>query len=534
MNQKYLYMRYLNLFFKSPAVLLVTLLLIAPGVFGITLNGVYFGTCERDIGVIINVDESRIQLLTLKGRIKNISRFDIIYLAEYPLGNIPISSIQNADARPINIINTQIDFESRELVRGWPIDFSDQSILFLTTDGDEMVISRDDIHSVETAEEIKRVDLKNATKAEFTYHYPALFNHCQAEKTPLTGETALNDVYPQQLIGNALLIKSSLDHLMAEYERMGDYNRDQKFYAVPRIYTNDTHIGLWYNLNSRHGASDSRNNSIIPYIISDLSEGPFGFQRRVTTGVWLMPYSVHEEPQSLFSYALKADYFHFSVMFDPSMILVGPNYQWKKKELETHDDRINESFHLAAGFDIGGFALEIALPFYQIGVRNDEFFANDGTGMFRYGLFYKNQYFETSFYYGQGSRSDKNEKEEDSKSDTAQDEASTYGSIRNELVTTRLNFAVDCFEKFRPFFSLIYRGYGFHREADEDDYGAFDYQSKTVTVFITLDYRFENDITLSGYASLESNNREFDSDEYGPGTDKKQYVKSGGSIMLTF
>lgn len=528
MNQKYPFLRCLSFFSKSAIALLVMLSIGTSNVYGITLNGVYFGTCEREIGVIVNVDESHIQLLTLPGIIKRISRFDIIYLAEYPLGNIPIHSVQNTEAKPVTIINTLVNFKPRELVRGWPIDFSDQSILFLTTDGDEIVISRDDIYSVENAEGSKQIDLTNATKATFYYYYPALFNHCQADRAGLMEDTANNEVYPQQLIGNALLIKSSLDHLMVGHKLINDYKRNQKFYAMPIIYTNDTHIGVWYNYNSRHGASDSRNNSAIPFIISDLSDGPFGFQRRITTGSWLMPYSVHEEPQTLFSYALKADYFHFSVMFDPSVILTGSNFLWKKNELDVYDDRIMEIFHLNFGFDFNRFAMEVALPVYTIGVRNNEHFANDSSAMFRYGLMYRNQFVESSLHFGTGKSNTKEEEQ------TNQDEANTKGDIHNKLTTARLNFAVNYLKKLRPTYSLIYRKYVVHRDPDVEDFGAFDYQSSSLTNFISLDYKFDIDITVSGYISNEYNRLVYDRGVLGTASLSKNYYKMGGSIMLTF
>lgn len=528
MNPRYPFTLCLNFFSKFQHGFFLALLLWTGSVHGITLNGVYFGTCERDIGVIVNVDDSHIQLLTLSGIIKRISRFDIIYLADYPLGNIPIASVKNTEAKPITIINTLVDFVPRELVRGWPIDFSEQSVLFLTTGGDELVISRDDIQSVENAEGNQATDLSNATKSRFYYHYPALFNHCQADRNGAAIDPEENEVYPQQLIGNPLLIKSGLDHLMEGHKLISDYKRNQKFYAVPVIYNNDTHLGVWYNFNSRHGASDSRNNSVLPFIISDLSDGPFGFQRRVATGSWFMPYSVHEEPQTVFNYALKADYFHFSVMFDPSAILAGSNYAWKKSELEIYDDRITELFHLAVGFDYDTYAVEIALPLYSIGVRNNEFFANDGAAMFRYALMYRNQFIDASIYLGRGT-SDTEEEDRDN-----QDIANTNGDLSNRLTTLRFNFATIYMEKFRPSYSLIYRKYEFQRDPDTNGFGAFVYESSSYTNFFSLDYRLDNDVTLSGYVSAEYNRINYDTGNASTASTNEFYPKTGISIMLTF
>ena len=519
-------MRFLNSYFKYFLVLLAGQFFSPASAHAITLSGVYLGTCERDIGVIVNVDENKIQLLTLSGIIKSISRFDIIYLAEYPLGNIPIRTVQNPNAKVVTIVNTLLDSDSRELVRGWPIEFSKQSVLFLTTDGDELIISREAINSVEQQAQDMAITLKNATTKIFNYRYPALFRHCETSRKYRSTD---NDIFPQQLIGNPLLIKSHLDQLMHGHKLMGNYVANQSFYPIPTIYNNDTQIGIWYNINSRHGASSSRNNSIIPYIISDYSEGPFQFQRRIITGSYIMPYSTHEEPQTLFSYELKADYFHFSGMFDFSTILIGKNYPWKKSELDPHDDRVTEYFHLAAGFDFGGFSSEVALVNYSIGVRNEEYFANDTAFMYRYRLAFKNHIFESDLYFGLG----KNRRQDDS-NQTAEDDANTNGKEDNTLELTRFNFAINYLDNYRPYYSLIYRKYDYERKNDHAGNGGFSHESTSFTNFFALDYQFTNDITITVYTSEEDNQIIYNSDRGGIGNDRTRHFKYGSSVRLTF
>ena len=47
----------------------------------ITISAVYTSACQRDLGVIIDADTSKIRLLTLDGDIKRIDRFSIIYIS---------------------------------------------------------------------------------------------------------------------------------------------------------------------------------------------------------------------------------------------------------------------------------------------------------------------------------------------------------------------------------------------------------------------------------------------------------------------
>lgn len=504
--------------------------------YGITLNGIYFGTCEREIGTIVHVDEKEIQLLTLPGDIKTISRFDIVYLAEYPLGNIPIQQVNNADATGVIRINTLSKFEPIELVRGWPINFSNRSILFLTTDGDELVVSRSHIYSIDQLKDLKRVELKNAKQVEYQFRYPALFKYCQDQEDDANESKTANEVFPQQLIGNPLLIKSQLDQLMDGYKGIEDYDRNEKFYAVPNIYTNDTQIGLWYNIHSRHGSTGSRTNNLIPFIINDYSGGPFGFQRRIITGSYLVPYSVHEEPQTLFSYALKADYFHFSVMFDPSLILLGPNYMPKVDDLKTHDDRMFETFHLAAGFDLGGFAVEAAIPVYLFGIRNEQYYASGGATGTRIHLSYQNQFFNAGLYYGRGevSKDAVEDTDDNGQAVSTNETTGTNAADWNRLTMGRFNLSLDYLDDFRPYYSLIYKYLKYHRMPDALNFGEFEYENTMLTNFLAMDYKLPNDIVLTVYLSYEMNDMIYDSQENGPGAAKTNYMKGGGAIRLVF
>lgn len=501
-----------------------------PAVTAVTLNGVFFGTCKREIGVILDVDESSIQLLNLNGDIKKISRFDVIYLAEYPVGTIPISEITNPEEKNAVIIKTLIDNEPKELARGWPIDFSEKSILFLTIEGQELIISRKNIFEVNEVTNSVGIKFKTSFKKEnYQFHYPAMSGHCEVNKT-YRKTNGINHIYPQQLIGNAILIKSSFDHFMKGHEQIKAYASDQIFYALPNLYTNNTRIGLWYNINSRHGASDGRNNNLIPYIISDYSDGPFGFQRRIITGTSPLAYNVHEEPQTLFSYEMKADYFHFSFMIDPSLILAGPNYDWNKKELDSADDRIFEFFHLALGIDYDNYAFEVALPTYRIGVRNGEYFVNGTSHLYRYGFSYQNQYLKTDVYLGQTRihyQTDTNGDPEEYEEGMGADAGSQFAFLRYNLW---LNFL----KTFKPWYSLIYREYKYFRDPDIKNLADFKYKSTSITNYLNVNYEFQKDITISGYASVEMVSMEYESTKNGQGIENKIHLKTGASISLDF
>ena len=59
--------------------LLVFGLVLPLGLSAVNISSVYFSSCNRENGVIIHVDENRVQMLGLEGTILDIPRYEIIY-----------------------------------------------------------------------------------------------------------------------------------------------------------------------------------------------------------------------------------------------------------------------------------------------------------------------------------------------------------------------------------------------------------------------------------------------------------------------
>ena len=75
----------LNFYYKKGVVYLtvasLVLLLFSSRLLAIQYSAVYTSACEREIGIILKGDDSKIFLLDLNGEIKQMRRFNIIYLA---------------------------------------------------------------------------------------------------------------------------------------------------------------------------------------------------------------------------------------------------------------------------------------------------------------------------------------------------------------------------------------------------------------------------------------------------------------------
>ncbi len=75
----------LNFYYKKGVIFLTVAILVLCGfssrLLAIQYSAIYTSACEREIGIILKGDDSKIFLLDLNGEIKQMRRFDIIYIA---------------------------------------------------------------------------------------------------------------------------------------------------------------------------------------------------------------------------------------------------------------------------------------------------------------------------------------------------------------------------------------------------------------------------------------------------------------------
>lgn len=547
MKQIFRYLPLLNFFYNMRIYLFLIIFLFCFPLssWGINIIAVYFANCQRETGIILNVDESRIQMLTLSGKIKDITRYDMIYLAYYPIGKIPIEKVTNANAVPIIRINTLYQGEIVELVQGWLVDLSDDKLSFLTTKGYETVIDLDSIWEVEfyspprVFNEIK-FSGTHATAIQFLHPYP--FSHCPYQEKETESGKKPQIIFPQQLLGDPIIIKKEMDRLMEGHEQIKDYHQDQRFYPIPQVYSNDISLGLWLSFGSRYGASKNRSNNFTPALINELTEGPFGFQRVLITGSAPMPYSLHEEPQIQFYYRLKADYVHFSFMYDISRFLIGEkHYKWGATELSAYDDRITEISHIGGGFDYGKFAVDYSIPSIQYAIRHDDMFFRNRTQMDRFGVFYRSRSFNLELYYS--LRNDRKEddiqfSDDDTEAERAEKEALMEALAKQpEFLTkvrvARLNWGMYTMSRTLPTYSFIYRTIDFYQDKGNHKNREFYHSSVSITNAFYFRYKLDNDFSLIGFFSVESLSTQYGKTGLEDET-TNFFPKGGVNFSLTF
>lgn len=368
----------------------------------IDVVSMYRGSCQVDTGVVLRVDNKSVVYLGMSGEIQKIPRYEIVGVASYPLPDLPIEEARvkpGVDA-PLYEFRTYLEGGLAPLAEGWPIEYNAEHIQVLTTSGKDHLVDRDDIWGVDSrpASQTMRLAEGEAHGTRYLLRHPLAFEKCPDNVTPGQGEPVR--VIPQVTYDNPISIKRYHDHLREGILKIEDYEDRERFYAVPQYYGNRTLLGTWAMIGGRYAQVGSRQVNFLPLVQDEYSDGPFGFQRVVRSGVAPLDWGLHEEPTVQVFYGLKADYVHMEVFFDPTAPLIGSQYNYSKGQLESVDDRLIEKGGLEFGFDVGRFSLYTAFSEGNMAVRANDFFKDNSFAASRTGLSYQYNYYKVGLYAG--------------------------------------------------------------------------------------------------------------------------------------
>lgn len=377
-----------------------------PAARAVNLHAIYTASCKREIGIILDVGPRKVSLLNLQGEIIDLDRFEVIYYAKFPLDMAPMPAIRNPEKVPLVEVKTFQKGRLETLVRGWPVDFNTDRIAFLDLRGSEIVVHRRSIWEIEYLKQSRNVEFEKRPALAYEFAHPYAFSSC-----PIAASGAGKPVrvFPQEVLSDPVAIKREFDRLQEGHRVVRQYESDQQFYAVPEVYKEETLLGLWMSTNSRYGASQHRDNNFTPYLVNQVSSGPFGFQSEFRTGSGPLMQSIHAENQTQVYYRMKADYFHFSAMVDPSILLVGEKAKWSRGDLDDVDARAVENAYIEFGFDYGRVALEMFLGgSTEVAGSYHGLFARNAIGLPRFGFRYQGYTWTFNFIGGSSSGSDFN------------------------------------------------------------------------------------------------------------------------------
>ena len=496
----------LNSFFNA-AIAIAALAFGAPSIAA-DVTSFYVGACQRRTGFLLDVDRMHATLLLLDGEVLSIPRYEIIYVATYPLDVVPVRRTNDAGkVPPLRVRTRQQDGRLVDLVDGWPIDFTEDRISFLSTSGSGSVVDRDSIWELERLPVAGPMEFKGAATGRYEFAHPYAFAQCPTEPDKSGGARKLVS-YPQQILSDPVAIKRELDRLMKGHEVVESYLKRQQFYAVPQLYGNESSLGFWFMAGTRYGASQNRTNNFAPIVEDQRSFGPFSYQQIVRTGAAPVPFSVHEETQTQAYYRFKADYFHASAMVDPGLFLVGTKYQWQAADLKIPDFGVFESAIVEFGFDYGSMALGLtAAGAANVAAQTPFGFAREVVNLPRFNLMYQSHRASADLQIGSGAKG------------------------AHSLSFWRINGSWRFNPRLVAQASLISKTY----KHDNEDGAAFDFRADSRTAAVYAHWKLDKRVTASAFVALEQVARSYSSGtSAGGASDDASYPKGGLGGSFSF
>lgn len=421
----------LNLF--SRILISTFLLFVETEVLALNTRALYTSACQRKLGLIVGVDDQKISFLSFDEGIVHIPRYEVIFMADYPMDILPTRGKLVIKGIPKVYITTLNNHKVENLLDGWPIGFNADKISFLTSNGSETVIDAHNIWSLEFKETDETVESRK-TPDMYRFIHPYAFRECSYDSNKG------RDIYPQQILSDPIQIKRDLDALQEGFKRVVRYEREQDFYPVPEIYENRTELGMWFSFGSRYGASEKRENNLLPVLVDQYSHDVFDYQHYSVTGAAPLFIGSHEEPQSQIYYSFKASYFHFSAMVDPDLVLVGENYKWQDVDFSAGnaDTRFNDTSVIELGFDFGNFSTRFyGADVLNLGVWDGQSLQTMSISLPRFGLRYANHRWWSELNIGGGEKSMEN----------------NLGNLKVSL--TRFNLGIEDIGSFDFIYSFI-------------------------------------------------------------------------------
>lgn len=485
-------------------------LFMANSSWALNLTAIYTSACKRQLGLVVNVDDNFLQFLSIEGKILRLRPHEVIFLAHYPIDQLPIHREIDFTKVPALLVKTQEGTEIKTLVKGWPIGFTKDKISFLTTEGQETMIHRHNVFSLEYFP-LRYVHFVKARSAhQFAFVHPHVFRECALENT---SHKKNMKIYPQQVLSDPIMIKRELDHLRDGYNQVKRYHREQDFYPIAEVYKNATSLGLWQNFGSRYGSSSYRTNNLTPVLTDSYSSDIFDYQHIFITGSAPLMYALHEEPQTQIFYAFKSSYFHFSSMLDPSLMLVGRNYEWQANDFEREDDKLVSTFLLEMGFDFGNYSLDFYIANSQlVGILAQNELLVQAMNVPMFGGSYRSHNYKVQLLAGSGTYD--------------AEKPLTEPQETIELNAFRGNLSLYYWKLFDITYSLIVRDLS-------SQHASFKYDGRTITHVGYVAYQLFQRYQVGGYMSYENHSANFGATSLNS-EDTSNYLKAGGFVSLSF
>ncbi|MBF0443723.1 MAG: hypothetical protein HQK54_17580, partial [Oligoflexales bacterium] len=331
-------------------------------------------SCKSKTGVIVNIDDEKIYLLTVDGRYEALPRKDADYILVYNVINNPIASVDLTGDLKEMLREVYVSNVETPAIIGWPIQFVENLIVFFDLQGKSNLIDQDKLLAIKPSLSTpgKVMKIQNATPMNFS-----LGNNLSECRENPEGNT----VQPTRMISDKIRVNKFLYGYEKGFSDLKRFQRRTRFYARPFLFDKTTRIGFAIT-NKEYLQEPS--SPLIPFYIQWSNGRPYSHQSVISVGYKPVEWLPNVEPVFAARSDLKLHFFHASLAGNLIALPAGRSYMVESRmllndffqELGNKDATVLTHFNYLAlsGVDFENYSISLGIFYPLFAVAADGYF----------------------------------------------------------------------------------------------------------------------------------------------------------------
>ena len=364
---------------KSVWNLILTLFFVFPAsTKAVELYSFFNNQCREITGYLVSEKNNIYRILSVNGRIVSLHKNNIKGVLVYNFVTPPLKKIKLKRKDLGDLLTFSIESEGQlKNFSGFPIQFIEDLIIFLETDGSTRVHKLDSILKIRPFK--KQRIKKPGKKVKFDIQSSGYLQSCN--QSGRQGFTR-----PNRILLDRIKIQQFLSNYKTGYESLKSFQERTYLYARPKIYNQKTKFGGI----KQKALEKSFPVMSLPFI--EWSSGrPFRVQNLSQIGSIFNEYGADLDPITGLKAEVKAHFFHSVFVGNLEALPGGQSFFTTfRKEKHLHTTNIDSSFNYSAmvGGDLGSHSLSIGLYYpvfvFGLGEQRREILATNNSYLLRY------------------------------------------------------------------------------------------------------------------------------------------------------
>lgn len=218
---------------------LALLILLSPlNSSALELYSIIQGNCQNRTGLIINVDEKGIYLLSTDGELVRLERTGVEHILVFNTLDNPIQKISLTSELNTYIRNVKVQGEVDNDFLGWPIRFLEDLIVFYDIKGNIHLVNVDMIKGFSIPEIQDGETLETEQNRAYQFGFGNNLPECDQNRPDQ------EVVQPTRMISDPITISKFLRVYEEGFNKLNRFQKRTSFYARPYLFEKRTKVGI--------------------------------------------------------------------------------------------------------------------------------------------------------------------------------------------------------------------------------------------------------------------------------------------------